>query len=132
MEITFTPISADKFQPSALYYDELCTTNQWRWSDGKHNSSKVGNLFAFYFHKQKVVFHRIVDIKGADHKYHEWSYTGGQTRNILLLSEPLHTIAWDEWVALHGPQSRMSTYTTAHLEKNRPLLYDHLSVHCSN
>ena len=130
MEITFTPISADKFQPSALYYDEICTTHQWRWSDGKHNNSKVGHLFAFYFHKQKVILHRIVDIKPSEDRHSHWSYQGDHTRNILLLSEPLHTIVWDEWVALHGPQSRMSTYTTVHLEQNRPLLHEYLSVHC--
>ena len=124
MEITFTPISTKR--PSMQYYNELCS--EWRWSDGKHNRSKVGHLFAFYFHKQKVVFHRIVDIKSSEDKYSHWSYPGDQDRNILLLSEPLHTIPWEEWVALRGPQSRMSTYTTAHLNQNRPLLYDYLST----
>lgn len=95
--------------------------------DGKHNKSKVGDYFAFYFHNQKVVFHRIVDIKGSDHKYHDWSYSGDQARNILILTNPLHTILWNEWVAFHGQQSRMSTYTTVHLKQKRPFLYEYLS-----
>jgi len=124
MEITFTPISQKN--PSAQYYHELCAKNQWRWSDGKQNKSLVGNYFAYYFHNEKVVFHRIEDIHGADTKYTHWSYHGDNSRNILMLSTPLHTIPWGEWVALHGPQSRMSTYTTVQLKQKRPLLYDYL------
>jgi len=126
MEITFTPISMNR--SSIQYYNEL-GTNEWRWSDGKHSRSKVGHLFAFYFHNEKVVLHRILEIRSSEDKHRHWSYLGDQERNILLLSDPLHTIPWEEWVVLRGPQSRMSTYTTVHLQQNRPLLYEYLSRH---
>ena len=53
-EITFTPISVSNPKHiSVIYYNELISKNTWRWSDGKYNNSKVGDYFAFYFHKKK-------------------------------------------------------------------------------
>ena len=132
-EITFTPISVSNPKHiSVIYYNELISKNTWRWSDGKHNNSKVGDYFAFYFHKKKVVFHRILHIDGPDSKYSNWTYNDDQCRNVLILSQPLHEIKWNEWEALNGHQSRMSTYTTTNLKIQRPLVYNYLDILTSN
>lgn len=130
MNITFTPISTSNPKHiSVLYYNELLENHRWRWSDGKHNKSRVNDYFAFYFHKQKVIFHKITGAQTPEHKNPDWNYNGDQTRNILTLSPPLFTIEWSEWVNnLNGPQSRMSTYTTTALHKKRPLVYQYLQT----
>ena len=128
MNITFTPISTSNPKHiSVLYYNELLENHRWRWSDGKHNKSRVNDYFAFYFHKQKVIFHKITGAQTPEHKNPDWNYNGDQTRNILTLSPPLFAIEWNMWVNnLNGPQSRMSTYTTTALHKKRPLVYQYL------
>ena len=127
-EITFTPISVSNPKHiSVIYHNELISNNTWRWSDGQYNKSKIGDYFAFYFHNQKIIFHKILDIKGPEHRYSHWSYNEAQSRNVLILSQPLREIPWNEWGLLNGPQSRMSTYTTANLVNKRPLVYDYLT-----
>ena len=129
-EITFTPISVSKKNHiSVTYYNELNSKNIWRWSDGKHNNSKIGDYFAFYFHKNKIIFHKILDITGSENKYLHWNYNDDKSRDILILSQPLHEIGWNEWELLNGPQSRMSTYTTTNLKTKRPLVYNYLASH---
>ena len=44
-EITFTPISNNN--GTVNLHNELVSKNTWRWSDGKHNKSKIGDYFAF-------------------------------------------------------------------------------------
>jgi hypothetical protein len=127
IEITFTPISVSKINHvSVTYYNELVSKNIWRWSDSKYNKSIIGNYFAFYFHGEKLIFHKIIDIKGPEYKYSDWNYDAGQSKNILILSQPLFTINWNEWELLNGPQKKMGTYTTKNLKKDRPLLYNKL------
>jgi len=126
-EITFTPISVSQNNHiSVTYYNELVSKNIWRWSDSKYNKSIIGNYFAFYFHGKKLIFHKIIDIKGPEYKYSDWNYDSGQSKNILILSQPLFTINWDEWELLNGPTSKMGTYTSKNLKKERPLLYNKL------
>lgn len=127
IEITFTPISVSKINHiSVTYYNELVSKNIWRWSDSKYNKSIIGNYFAFYFHGEKLIFHKIIDIKGPEYKYSDWNYDAGQSKNILILSQPLFTINWNEWELLNGPQKKMGTYTTKNFKNKRPLLYNKL------
>ena len=130
-EITFTPISvSNRNHISVIYYNELVSKNIWRWSDGKHNNSKIGGYFAFYFHKKELILHKIIDIKGAENKYLDWNYNDDKSRNILILSKPLYKINWDEWELLNGPQNRMLTYTTTNLKNKRPMVYNYiLTIH---
>ena len=128
-EITFTPISvSNKNHISVNYYNELASKNIWRWSDGKHNKSIIGNFFAFYFHNKEIIFHKILDIEVPENKYLNWNYNGEQSKNILILSQSLHKIKWNEWKLLNGPQSKMGTYTTKNLKKKRPLVYNKLLI----
>ena len=123
-EITFSPIS--NRNESIHYYNENVARNTWQWSDGKYNKSRIGDYFAFYFHNKELIFHQIVDIKSPKTKHSHWSYNGDQCRNILILSSPLHTIQWIDWLALNGSQNRMLTYTTKGSIHKLPLVYQHL------
>ena len=123
-EITFSPIS--NRNESINYYNENVSRNTWQWSDGKYNKSRIGDYFAFYFHNKELIFHQIIDIKSPEPKHSNWSYNGDQCRNILILSQPLHTIQWTDWLSLNGSQNRMLTYTTKGAIHKLPLVYAQL------
>jgi superfamily II DNA or RNA helicase len=121
-ELTITPISAARDRSSALdHYNELAENHVWKWNDGVHKSSAVGDGFAFFFYKQKLVFHRILDIKGPEHRLPSW---GESTRNVVILTPPLFEISWDEWISLNGYTRCMGTFTTVNLKTKRPLLFN--------
>ena len=123
-ELTITPISAARDRSSAFdHYTELVENNIWKWNDGVHKSSAVGDGFAFFFYKQKLVFHRILDIKGPEHRLPSW---GESTRNVVILTPPLFEIQWDEWISLNGYTRCMGTFTTVNLKTKRPLLFNKL------
>jgi hypothetical protein len=90
---------------------------------------KLEIILRFIFTKKKIIFHKILDIIGPENKYSHWDYPGSQSKNILILSQPLHELDWNEWELLNGPQSHMSTYTTVNLKKQRSLVYNYLVDH---
>lgn len=123
-ELTITPISAARDRSSALdHYTELAENHVWKWNDGVHKSSVVGDGFAFFFYKQRLVFHRILDIKGPEHRLPSW---GESNRNVVILTPPLFEISWDEWISLNGYTRCMGTFTTVNLKTKRPLLFNML------
>lgn len=123
-ELTITPISAARDRSSALdHYTELVENHVWKWNDGVHKSSVVGDGFAFFFYKQRLVFHRILDIKGPEHRLPSW---GESNRNVVILTPPLFEISWDEWISLNGYTRCMGTFTTVNLKTKRPLLFNML------
>ena len=95
----------------------------WRWDDCKFNKATVGEYFAFYHHASHLTIHKIVNVLSHEHRPIEWST---RTRNLLVLSKPLCTIPWTEWIELNGPQTRMGTYTTANLKTRYRLVHDRL------
>ena len=123
-ELTITPISAARDRSSALdHYTELAENHVWKWNDGVHKSSVVGDGFAFFFYKQRLVFHRKLDIKGPEHRLPSW---GESNRNVVILTPPLFEISWDEWISLNGYTRCMGTFTTVNLKTKRPLLFNML------
>lgn len=132
-EITFTPISVvNPYNKSHIYYNELVEKNVWKWSDSKYNKAIVGDYFAFYFHNRKIVFHKIIEIKGAEDRFPSWDYSSTHNRNVLILSEPLFEIEWNKWVLLNGPQQRRLTYTTKNVKNNSPLVFNELLAILNN
>jgi hypothetical protein len=128
-QLKITPISKDIKSESYIHYQEqiLRTINKntdWCWDDSDDNDSKVNEYFVFYFHKIKVVIHKIIDIKPPSFRLPSWTNSSHSNRNVLILSNPLITINWKEWKSLDGPLSYMGTYTAKNLLAKRPKLYE--------
>jgi hypothetical protein len=137
--LTITPISKNPNSSAYIDYKEQLERVQndeviWCWDDSRYNKARKGELFAFYFHGIRVVIHEIIDVKPPSCRLPSWSKNIGQgDRNVLELSVPLKEISWIEWQLVNGPESKMGSYTTDDLSKERPLLYNLLKkIHTSS
>jgi hypothetical protein len=65
-------------------YNEMARSKTYRWKS-LHNNKK-GHLFGFYFYGKFVRIHEIID-----------------TTDILLLTQQLIEISWNDWMSLKGP-----------------------------
>ena len=65
-------------------YNEMARSKMYRWNGSR---SKKGDLFGFYFYGKFIRIHEIIDSK-----------------EILILTQQLIEISWDEWVYLKGPR----------------------------
>jgi hypothetical protein len=84
-------------------YNEMTRTKSYRWNtQPKTIQPKKGHLFGFYFYGKFVRIHEILD-----------------SNNILILTQQLIEIPWEEWVALNGPRV---TKTKHYDLMNYPLL----------
>lgn len=107
------PISKNPKKPARIFYKEQEERMKhglgWCWNDSTSNTAKKGELFAFYFHGERVVFHKILSVKSPAHRLPSWA---NEERNFLKLSDPLFTYEWRAWEALNGPQCNRKTYRT--------------------
>ena len=127
-ELTIAPINRDERSPAHRDYSEQCKITKtgeipWRWDDSCKNRAKIGEPFAFYFHKNKLIFHTITDIKSPEDRLDSWET---KNRNVLILSTPLLEITWLEWEALGGPESQMGTYKPRNLKQKYSLVHSRL------
>jgi hypothetical protein len=84
--------------------------NVWCWDDTKYNTARPDDYFAFKFYNEKVIIHKIVSVKNPSDRLPSWaSNVGHGDRNVLILSDPLKTLSWEEWVEIGGPKDRMGT-----------------------
>ena len=84
-------------------YNEMARSKTYRW---KSESSK-GNLFGFYFYGRFVRIHEIIESK-----------------EILILTQQLIEISWEEWLYLNGPKvTKTKNYDLIHY----PLLESKIS-----
>lgn len=65
-------------------YNEMNRSKSYRW---KSATSKKGDLFGFYFYGKFVRIHEIIESK-----------------DILILTQQLIEISWEEWLFLNGPK----------------------------
>ena len=80
-------------------YNEMTRSKIYRWNA---DSSKKGDLFGFYFYGKFIRIHEIID-----------------TKDVLILTQELIEISWEEWVYLNGPKvTRTKQYNLI----NYPLL----------
>ena len=87
-------------------YNEMARSKTYRW---KSESSK-GNLFGFYFYGKFIRIHEIIESK-----------------EILILTQQLIEISWEEWLYLNGPKvTKTKHYSLIHY----PLLESKLSKLC--
>jgi hypothetical protein len=125
--ITLTPISGDIKKRSNIDFNEqkertknLLDGDQfWTWDDSRHNTSKPGDLFAFFFPQSKlqtgkVIIHRIIAVKNPSERLPSWSKNVGQdTRNVVELSPPKIEFSMTEWQEMGGKMSKNCTYRTS-------------------
>ena len=90
-------------------YNEMARSKTYRW---KGTNSKRGDLFGFYFYGKFIRIHEIMDCQ-----------------DLLILTQQLIEISWDEWVYLNGPKV---TKTKQYSLINYPLLESKLSKLCIN
>lgn len=126
--LTIAPISKDQKEDSYIDYkdqeERVANGYNWCWDDCKHNTSEVGNYFAFFFYGKKIIVHKILSIKPPSERLPTWSK---RERNMLVLSDKLLEISWTIWQQLNGCESRMGTYRNKErLENSRPLLHSYL------
>ena len=126
--ITITPISGktkDKENvccPLTDYKEQISRTSEgcaWMWDDGKHNTSNIGDYFAFFLVEStirpigKVIIHKIINILDPKHRLPSWHKNIGQRdRNVLVLSEIITEISMKDWKTMGGGMSKMGTYST--------------------
>ena len=90
-------------------YNEMARSKTYRW---KGTNSKRGDLFGFYFYGKFIRIHEIMDCQ-----------------DLLILTQQLIEISWDEWVYLNGPKvTKTKQYDLIHY----PLLESKLSKICKN
>jgi hypothetical protein len=65
-------------------YNEMSRSKTYRW---KGTNSKKGDLFGFYFYGKFIRIHEIMDCQ-----------------DLLILTQQLIEISWEEWVYLNGPR----------------------------
>ena len=112
-KLTITPISKDPSSNSSKDYNEQLRRDNWCWDDSEFNKSEKDHLFAFFFPKNKVVIHKILEIHNPSHRLPSWTKNVGQSdRNVLELSEPLKEFTMDEWKAIGGQMKQQGTYTS--------------------
>ena len=88
-------------------YNEMARSKTYRW---KGTNSKKGDLFGFYFYGKFIRIHEIIDCQ-----------------DLLILTQQLIEISWEEWVYLNGPRV---TKTKQYDLINYPLLESKLSKIC--
>ena len=83
-------------------YNEMARSKTYRWK-----SESKGNLFGFYFYGKFVRIHEIIESK-----------------EILILTQQLIEISWEEWLYLNGPKvTKTKNYDLIHY----PLLESKIS-----
>lgn len=86
-------------------YNEMARLKTYRWKSSQNH--KKGELFGFYFYGKFIRIHEIID-----------------SNEILILTQQLIEISWDEWLHLNGPKV---TKTKQYDLINYPLLESKLS-----
>jgi hypothetical protein len=71
------------------------------WDDAKGNKSKLGYYFVYYYKKEYVNVHKIINISPPNERppeMEDWS----SNENTIHLSEQLKQFTWDEWITSIG------------------------------
>jgi len=94
--LTIACICKGETHPTVVNYRKF---GKKYWDDGPKTFSKKGYYLAYYFQKEHVFIHQIIEIvQPADRPADmDWN----SDRPILCLSEQLKAFTWDEWI--HGP-----------------------------
>jgi hypothetical protein len=67
-----------------------------KWDDSKNNDSKIGDYFAFVRQTENIVeIYEIRNIMKPETRPAHWNIPDHQRRNVLILSEMIKIISWD-------------------------------------
>ena len=109
--ITITPISKDPRNPANVFYKEQMQQKknnlEIMWNDSEYNTTKSGDLFAFYHHEKEIELYHVEEVRDPSKRFHTWTDQRHQTKNVLVIRPLDITIKFDDW---KGPTSRMGTY----------------------
>lgn len=91
-------------------YNAMVRENTYRWT--KNTTSKVGELFGFYFYSKFIRIHEIIE-----------------ANDVLVLTHQIIEISWDEWVKLNGPKvTKTKQYDLIHYPLLKSKLYQLKSI----
>jgi len=69
------------------------------WDDTRANRAQVGDIFGFRHQDNCVEIHRIMEVHNPNHRLPSWGRNvGHENRNVLILSNLLCVIPWEDWV----------------------------------
>jgi len=132
--VTITPVRAKEMKQtlspegkalpdSRRDYNEQCTRLQngevMCWDDADANKTRPGDMFGFRHQDDRVEIHQVTEVNGTDQRLPSWSRNVGQSkRNVLLLTNPLCVIPWNDWEKFgwHASGSLMGTQRVANGE----------------
>lgn len=138
--ITVTPISKTEKKQTHLPggmappdsrrdYNEQCERLQkgqvMCWDDADANKTKVGDLFAFRHQGDCVEVMQVVEVNGTDERLPSWSRNVGHSkRNVVIITNPLCIISWNEWTTFdwHASGPLLGTQRVANEDKRRNIL----------
>ena len=110
-------------------YNEQCERLQkgqvMCWDDADANKTKVGDLFAFRHQGDCVEVMQVVEVNGTDERLPSWSRNVGHSkRNVLIITNPLCIISWNEWTTFdwHASGPLLGTQRVANEDKRRNIL----------
>ena len=103
-----TPISKKdnkKHKPNRDYKEQLENINKGKFVywDGPSSKTKTkcksGDYFMFWFYKEKVTIHKIINVYDPKYRLPSWSDNVGHSdRNVVELSSHFETISWDDYI----------------------------------
>ena len=138
--ITVTPISKTEKKQTHLPggmalpdsrrdYNEQCERLQkgqvMCWDDADANKTKVGDLFAFRHQGDCVEVMQVVEVNGTEERLPSWSRNVGHSkRNVVIITNPLCIISWNEWTTFdwHASGPLLGTQRVANEEKRRNII----------
>ena len=138
--VTITPVSAKekkqtlspegKAKPdSRRDYNEQCERlsngEVMCWDDADANKTLPGDMFGFRHHEDRVEIHQVKEVNSSDHRLPSWSRNVGHSkRNVLILTNPLCVIPWEDWEKFgwHASGSLMGTQRVANDEARKMMV----------
>ena len=110
-----TPISSDPRRDAFKDYQEQISraeaghTMIWDAPLPSRKQPKVGDYFIFWFYKEKIIVHRIIDIKPPTSRPETWTTPGHSDRNVVFLGSECCRMDWADFLEANGYKRCMGT-----------------------
>lgn len=100
------------------------------WDDADANKTLRGDMFGFRHQPDRVEIHQVKEVNSSDHRLPSWSRNVGHSkRNVLILTNPLCVIPWEDWEKFgwHASGSLMGTQRVAN-EEARKMMVEYVNA----